>query len=78
MISTNATITNMKSSLRVENIVFNVIIMVSVILIALFVWFLMRDQKRQWSKLRTRLTQSFSRFTMVSNVNDNNLGVVIG
>jgi len=39
--------------------------------LAVFVWWLMRDQKRQWLNLRTRLTQSFSRFTMVSFVNNN-------
>jgi hypothetical protein len=41
------------------------------LLLSLVIWFLVRDKKRQWSKLRTRLTQSFSRFTMVSFVNNN-------
>jgi hypothetical protein len=71
LIQTNTTFSYNKSSLAVENIVFNVIIMVLVILLAVFVWWLMRDQKRQYLNLRTRLTQSFSRFTMVSFVNNN-------
>jgi hypothetical protein len=71
LIQTNTTVSNIKSSLAVENIVFNVIIMVLVLLLAVCVWWLMRDQKRQWSKLKTRLTKSFSRFTMVSYVNNN-------
>jgi len=71
LIQTNTTVSNIKSSLAVENIVFNVIIMVLVLLLAVFVWWLIRDQKRQWLNLRTRLTQSFSRFTMVSFLNNN-------
>jgi hypothetical protein len=47
LIQTNTTLSYNKSSLAVENIVFNVIIMVLVILLAVFVWWLMRDQKRQ-------------------------------
>ena len=71
LIQTNTTLSYNKSSLAFENIVSNVIIMVLVILFAVFVWWLMRDQKRQWLNLRTRLTQSFSRFTMVSFLNNN-------
>ena len=53
-------------------LVFNIVIcLLFLLLIVLVTWFLMRDKKRQWSNLRTRLTQSFSRFTMVSYVNNN-------
>ena len=53
-------------------LVFNIVMCLLVLLlIVLVTWCLMRDKKRQWGNLRTRLTQSFSRFTMVSYVNNN-------
>jgi hypothetical protein len=51
---------------------FNIVIgFLFLLLLALIIWFLMRDKKRHWAHLKTRLTQSFSRYTMVSYVNNN-------